>query len=154
MLPEFFTTAELLDWRSWRPEQPSQLLGVPDAVLMIRDEEPVLAFLRWRVEAAETTVGFRAHEDRPEKMGPSWNTFEYVLYDALGAAVPVHDLAFRVDTNNGVGRLLQYLGQVPLASFDFLLHAAHFSVGKKDHEERDEYTCAEIPRYVEPRVHG
>ena len=86
MLPEFFTTAELLDWRSWRPEQPSQLLGVPDAILTIRGEEPVLAFLRWRVEAAETTVGFRAHEDRPEKMGPSFITFQDSLRDAIDAA--------------------------------------------------------------------
>ncbi len=86
MLPEFFTTAELLDWRSWRPEQPSQLLGVPDAILTIRGEEPVLAFLRWRVEAAETTVGFRAHEDRPERMGPSFITFQDSLRDAIDAA--------------------------------------------------------------------
>lgn len=86
MLPEFFTTEELLDWRAWRPDQPARLLGVPDAILTISGEEPVLAFLRWRVEAAETTVGFRAHEDRPEKMGPSWNTFRYVLHDALDAA--------------------------------------------------------------------
>lgn len=80
MLPEFFTTDELLDWRSWRPDQPPRLLGVPDAVLTIRGEEPVLAFLRWRVEAAETTVGFRAHEDRPEKMGPSFITFRDSLH--------------------------------------------------------------------------
>mgnify|MGYP001824431824 CR=1 FL=1 len=86
MLPEFFTTAELLDWRSWRPEQPAQLLGVPDAVLTIRGEEPVLAFLRWRVEAAETTVGFRAHEDRPEKMGLGFITFQDSLRDAIDAA--------------------------------------------------------------------
>ena len=86
MLPEFFTTDELLDWRSWRPDQPPRLLGVPDAVLTINGEEPVLAFLRWRVEAAETTIGFRAHEDRPEKMGPSWNAFRYVLLDAIDAA--------------------------------------------------------------------
>jgi hypothetical protein len=86
MLPEFFTTDELLDCRSWRPDQPPRLLGVPDAVLTIRGEEPVVAFLRWRVEAAETTIGFRAHEDRPEKMGPSWNMFRYVLHDAIDAA--------------------------------------------------------------------
>ena len=90
MLLEFFTFDELLDYRSWRPEQPSQLLGVPDAVLTIRGEEPVLAFLRWRVEAAETTVGFRAHEDRPERMGPSWNAFRYVLLDAIDAAATAY----------------------------------------------------------------
>ena len=86
MLLEFITFDALLDYRSWRPEQPSQLLGVPDAMLMTRGEEPELAFLRWRVEAAETTIAFRAHEDRPEKMGPSFNTFDYVLREALDAA--------------------------------------------------------------------
>jgi hypothetical protein len=90
MLPEFFTTAELLDWRSWRPDQPPRLLGVPDAILTISGEEPVLAFLRWRVEAAETTVGFRAHEDRPERMVPSWNAFRYVLLDAIDAAATAY----------------------------------------------------------------
>ena len=86
MLLEFFTTDELLDWRSWRPDQPPRLLGVPDAVLTIEGEEPVLAFLRWRVEAAETTIGFRAHEDRPEKMGLGFITFRDSLRDAIDAA--------------------------------------------------------------------
>jgi hypothetical protein len=90
MLPEFFTLDHLLEWRSWRPDQPPRLLGVPDAVLTIRGEEPVMAFLRWRVQAAETTIGFRAHEDRPERMGPSWNAFRYVLLDAIDAAAAAY----------------------------------------------------------------
>jgi hypothetical protein len=83
MVPDFITTEGLLDYRRWRPEQVDALLGQPDAIFAVWRRKRKRAFFRYRVEAAEQTIGFRAHEDRPDQPGHNWMAFQFVCHDAF-----------------------------------------------------------------------
>ena len=89
MVPDFLTTEFLQTWRRWRPEQVDGLLGQPDAIFAGGRGKRRHAFFRYRVEAAEQTIGFRAHEDSPDKPLHSWMTMDAALMEA------VHEIAWR-----------------------------------------------------------